>query len=110
MRDYNKNKDSKNVLTKAYSHTNEEIFFLSSGKKKKIILQALKGYFKIFGLRDNYQLLDLYRYENKYIKFASIMEKLKLKSISRFLYKYGCKLIYEKFQNDLNTKGHNELP
>lgn len=95
MRDYNKNKDRKNVLIKVHNHTNKEIFFLSSGKKKRIVLQALEGYIKIFKLNKSYQLLDISRYENRYIKLAFIMEKLRLKSISRLLYKYGCKLIYK---------------
>lgn len=97
--DYRKYKEEKKVLLRVYPERPEKLFILIGGRKKRVVLQALDGYLKMFGINHNYQLLDISRYEKSCCKLASLMERVGLKSLPINLYKYSCRQIYRKIKD-----------
>lgn len=95
----------KEVLFNIYKDQNEykDIYILVRGRKKRVVLQALKGYFIILNLKEDYKLIDLSLYDNIYYKIALIIDRLGSDYISMYLNKWISNKIYSELKNYINN-------
>lgn len=86
-------------------------YFLIRGRKKRIILQAMKWYLILFNIEEDYQLVDLSSYENRYFYWAGIMEKIGFGQVSIYLNKRASSILYKNYKKNhyKNIQYQNKL-
>lgn len=97
------NYDKDKPLNLIYQDQQNSYYFMESGKKKKIAIQSMHGFNRIFNSSNEIKFFNLDYYDNNYLKIATLLVKIGiLNNLKEYYIKRGYAKITEELQQNIN--------